>query len=150
MQQSPGSQDFRRLLLKKTRRPKFRNLALLYYWMQESGITAVSPLTCTSATWSQYPVVCPPGSPPGALSWVAAVADGGYPISFFFSDTRGFVCFLIFTLLYYFKIFIYLTVLILVAACKLSVSESRIQFLVPCNGSTESLAAGPPAAAAQS
>ena len=32
----------------------------------------------------QYPVVSPPGSPPGALSRVAAVADGGHPVSFFF------------------------------------------------------------------
>ena len=30
----------------------------------------------------QYPVVSPPGSPPGALSRVAAAADGGHPVSF--------------------------------------------------------------------
>ena len=41
----------------------------------------------------QYPVVSPPGSPPGALSWVAAVADGGHPVSFsLFFQILGDLC----------------------------------------------------------
>ena len=80
--------------------------------MQEPGITAVIPLTCTSAIWAStlwYPLL-------GLLrvlshGWLQRLMEGILFLSLFFSDTRGFVCFLIFTLLYYFKTFIYSAVL---------------------------------------
>ena len=46
--------------------------------MQESGLTEITPLICTSAIWGQYPVLSHPESPQGKLLGlgVASVADG--------------------------------------------------------------------------
>ena len=44
--------------------------------MQESGLTEIILLICTSAIWDQYPVFSHPESPQGVLSGVAVVADG--------------------------------------------------------------------------
>ena len=47
----------------------------MYGKMQESGLTEIIPLICTSAIWGQYPVFSHPESPQGALSGMAAAAD---------------------------------------------------------------------------
>ena len=55
--------------------------------MQESRLTEIIPLMCTSALWGQYPVLSHPESPQGVCRGETAVADGlleGYPVSFFF------------------------------------------------------------------
>ena len=45
--------------------------------MQESGLTEIIPLKCTSALWGQYPAYLHPKSPPGALNLgVTAVPEG--------------------------------------------------------------------------
>ena len=46
----------------------------LYGMMQESGLTEIIPLICTSAVWGQYPVLSHPESLQGALSGVAAAS----------------------------------------------------------------------------
>ena len=48
----------------------------MYETMQESGLTEIILLICTSAIWDQYPVFSHPESPQGVLSGVAVVADG--------------------------------------------------------------------------
>ena len=40
--------------------------------MQESGLTEIIPLICTSTIWGQHPVLSHPESPQGAPSGVAA------------------------------------------------------------------------------
>ena len=47
----------------------------MYGKMQESGLTEIIPLTCTSATWGQHPVLSHPESPQGALSGLAEAID---------------------------------------------------------------------------
>ena len=48
----------------------------MYGKMQESGLTEIISLICTSALWGQYPVLSHPQSPQGAPLGVAAVTDG--------------------------------------------------------------------------
>ena len=43
--------------------------------MQESGLTEIITLICTSAIWGQYPVFSHPEFPQGASLGVAAVSD---------------------------------------------------------------------------
>ena len=53
----------------------------MYGKMQESGLTELIPLICTSPVWGQYPVFSHPEFPQGSLYGVAAVwwlLDGGY------------------------------------------------------------------------
>ena len=47
----------------------------MYGKMQESGLTGIIPLICTSAIWGQYPVLSHGKAPHGALLGVAAVVD---------------------------------------------------------------------------
>ena len=47
----------------------------MYRKMQESGLTEIIPLICTSAIWGQYPVFSHPELPRGASSEVVAAAD---------------------------------------------------------------------------
>ena len=51
------------------------NLALFYVW-EESVLTEIIPLMCTSAIWGQYPIPSHPESPQGAALGTAAVAKG--------------------------------------------------------------------------
>ena len=48
----------------------------MYGNMQESGLTEIIPLKCTSAIWGQYPAFLHPESPQGAqlqgLQWLRA------------------------------------------------------------------------------
>ena len=44
--------------------------------MQESGLTEIIPLICTSAIWGQYPAFLHPESPQGSQVGVTAVAEG--------------------------------------------------------------------------
>ena len=53
----------------------------MYGKMQESGLTEIIPLICTSAIWGQHPMLSQPESPQGASSGVVAVADGRHPVS---------------------------------------------------------------------
>ena len=63
LQQKPGSQNIKKLPLKKTRYLKLRNLLLFYGWgMRKSGLTEIIILICTSAIWGQYPVFSHPES----------------------------------------------------------------------------------------
>ena len=47
----------------------------MYGKMQESGLTEIILLICTSALWGQGPVLSHPESPQGAWLGVAVVAD---------------------------------------------------------------------------
>ena len=44
--------------------------------MQESGLTEITPLMCTSALWGQHSVLSHPESPKAAQLGAAAVAEG--------------------------------------------------------------------------
>ena len=48
----------------------------MYWKMQESGLTEIILLMCTSAIWGQYHVLSHPESPQGTQLGVAAVAEG--------------------------------------------------------------------------
>lgn len=59
----------------------------MYGKMQESGLTEIIPLICTSALWGQYPVLSHPDSPQGPSLEVAARAeDVQHPL---FADMAG-------------------------------------------------------------
>ena len=64
-QERAGSLDVK-ILLKKTRYPKLKNSDFSVYGkMQESGLSEISPLRCTSATWASdpcFPVLSLPGA----------------------------------------------------------------------------------------
>ena len=45
----------------------------MYGKMEDSGLTEIIPLICTSAIWGLYPVFSHPEFPQGLLSKVAAV-----------------------------------------------------------------------------
>ena len=45
----------------------------MYGKMQESGITEIIPLICTSAIWGQHPLFSHPEFPQAAPLWVAAI-----------------------------------------------------------------------------
>ena len=45
----------------------------MYGKMQESGITEIIPLICTSAIWGQHLVYSKPEFPQAAPLWVAAI-----------------------------------------------------------------------------
>ena len=47
----------------------------MYGKMQESGLTEIVPLICSSTIWGQYPVLFHLESPQGALSGAAAAVD---------------------------------------------------------------------------
>lgn len=65
LQQRAGSLDVK-ILLKKTRYPKWKNLDFSVYGkMQEFGLSEISPLSCTSATWASvpcFPILSLPGA----------------------------------------------------------------------------------------
>ena len=64
----------------------------MYGKMQESGLTEIIPLICTSAIWSQYPAFLHPESPQGAQLGVIAVAEGlavGSPFVSILSSLRA-------------------------------------------------------------
>ena len=48
----------------------------MYGKMQESGLTEIIPLMCTSALWGQHPVLSHPESSQGAGLEEAAAAEG--------------------------------------------------------------------------
>ena len=55
----------------------------MYGKMQESGLTKIIPLMCTSALWGQYLVFSQPEFPQGSLQGVAAIwwlLDGRYSL----------------------------------------------------------------------
>ena len=66
--------------------------------MQESGLTEIIPLICTSAIWGQYPVFSHPGFPQGSLAPLGVLQslmtvtsfDYGHSTAFFSCVLMGF------------------------------------------------------------
>ena len=70
MQQTPGSQDNKSLLLiKENQTSQVKEFsAFISIKVQESGLTEIIPLMRISALWGQGPVLSHPGSAKGVLS----------------------------------------------------------------------------------
>ena len=72
LHQRPDNLNVKRLLLKKTRLSQRIGHFSLYGKMEETGLTEIIPLICTSTFWGQHPVFSHPAFPQGSLWGVAS------------------------------------------------------------------------------
>ena len=78
----------------KTRQLKLNNLALFYYGKtQDSGLTEIIPLMCTSAPWGQYPVFSHPKFRQCSLAHTRGL-QSLMTVNPLFTDTAGNIPFL--------------------------------------------------------